>query len=73
MVLVGGVSGDVNALGYFGFAYYVRNRSKLKLVAIDDERDAGPISPSSQTVANGTYQPLSRPLFIYASVPALQR
>src|SRR3546814_10661167 len=60
-VLVQGVSGDKNALGYFGLAYYEENQKKLKLVPIDDGNDAngaGPVSPSMESVSNGTYQPL---------------
>src|SRR5688572_5561447 len=75
-VIVQGVSGDPNALGYFGYAYYEQNKDKLKLVAVDDEdasNGAGPIAPSPETVAGGTYRPLSRPIFIYAKVKALQR
>ena len=67
-VIVQGVSGDEYALGYFGFAYYEENKDKLKLVAVDDGDDAngkGPILPSPETVKNGTYRPLSRPIFIY--------
>ncbi len=69
-VLVQGVSTDKNALGFFGFAYYAENAKKLKLVGIDDGDDsngAGFIQPSPETVANGTYQPLSRPIFIYVN------
>ena len=75
-VVVQGVSGDVNALGYFGYAYYEQNKDKLKLVAIDDgdpANGAGAIAPSPETVANGTYRPLSRPVFIYPKVKALDR
>jgi phosphate transport system substrate-binding protein len=75
-VIVQGVGGDENALGYFGFAYYEQNREKLKLVAIDDGDDkngAGPIAPSPDSVKSGTYRPLSRPIFIYAKVKALER
>ncbi len=75
-VIVQGVSGDENALGYFGFAYYEQNQGKLKLVAIDDGNDAngkGPIAPSPETVKNGTYRPLSRPIFIYPKLKALDR
>ncbi|MEX2273007.1 MAG: PstS family phosphate ABC transporter substrate-binding protein [Vicinamibacterales bacterium] len=75
-VLVQGVAGDENALGYFGYAYYAENKDKLKLVAIDDENadnGAGPVLPSPETVRNGTYRPLSRPLFIYVSTAKLQR
>jgi phosphate transport system substrate-binding protein len=75
-VIVQGVGGDDNALGYFGYAYYEQNRDKLKLVAIDDGDDSngkGPIAPSPETVKNGTYRPLSRPIFIYPKVAALER
>lgn len=70
-VLVRGVGDDENALGYFGYAYFIRNAAKLKLVPIDNGK--GPVAPSKQTVVNGSYQPLSRPLFIYASLAALKR
>jgi len=75
-VIVQGVSSDANALGYFGFAYYEENQGKLKLVAVDDGDDAngaGPILPSPETVGNGTYRPLSRPIFIYPKVKSLDR
>ena len=64
-VLVQGVANDRNALGYFGFAYYIENQKKLKAAAIDGGK--GPVLPSSKTVEDGTYQPLSRPIFIYVS------
>jgi phosphate transport system substrate-binding protein len=69
-VLVKGISTDKLALGFFGFAYYEENKSALKLLAIDDGNQAngeGPIAPSVQTIENGTYQPLARPIFIYVS------
>jgi phosphate transport system substrate-binding protein len=75
-VIVQGVSGDQYALGYFGYSYYEQNKDKLKLVPVDDGdagNGAGPIAPSPETVAGGTYRPLSRPVFIYAKVKALQR
>ncbi|MEO5656117.1 MAG: PstS family phosphate ABC transporter substrate-binding protein [Nitrospiria bacterium] len=75
-VLIQGIATDPLALGFFGLAYYDSNKARLKLVAIDDENPkngAGPILPSEQTVMNGTYQPLARPIFIYASVKALAR
>jgi len=75
-VIVQGVSGDENALGFFGYAYYEENRDKLKLVAVDDEDDSngpGAVLPSPETVKDGTYTPLSRPIFIYAGVKPLQR
>jgi len=75
-VLVQGVATDPAALGFFGFAYYAENKDKLKLIPIDDGDDsngAGAIAPNLETVGNGTYQPLSRPIFIYVSKPATQR
>jgi phosphate transport system substrate-binding protein len=75
-LIVQGVSGDPNALGYFGYAYYEENRDQLKLVPIDDEDDEngkGPIAPSPETVRGGTYRPLSRPLFVYVSEQSLDR
>jgi phosphate transport system substrate-binding protein len=69
-VLVQGVASDDNALGFFGFAYYAENKDKLKIVPIDDgkpENGAGPITPTPATIADGTYQPLSRPIFIYVA------
>ena len=69
-VLVQGIANDEGALGFFGLAYYEQNRDKLKLVPIDDgkaDNGAGAILPSKETVEGGTYQPLSRPIFIYVS------
>lgn len=69
-VLVQGVSTDKGALGFFGFAYYAENSAKLKLVPIDDgkaDNGSGPIAPSIETVADSTYQPLSRPIFVYVA------
>ena len=70
-VLVQGVLSDVNALGFFGFAYYEENKDKLKLVAVDNGN--GPVLPSVETVKNKTYSPLSRPLFIYINNKAAER
>jgi phosphate transport system substrate-binding protein len=67
-VLVQGISRDKNALGYFGFAYYAENPTKLKAVAIDGGK--GPVMPSVKTVEDGSYQPLARPIFIYVSKKA---
>ena len=64
--LVEGISKDPNALGYFGYAYYQENQSKLKLLAVDNGK--GAILPSTQTVERNQYQPLSRPLFIYVNL-----
>ena len=75
-VLVQGIATDPLALGYFGLAYYEENKDKLKLVAIDDENPdngAGCILPSNETVQKGTYQPLSRPLFIYVKKASADR
>jgi phosphate transport system substrate-binding protein len=74
-VLVRGLADDENALGYFGIAY-LRNQPKLRAVPIDDENPAngaGPVEPSPATVGNGTYQPLSRPIFVYVNVKSLAR
>ena len=70
-VLVQGVSGDKYSLGFFGLAYYEYNKDKLSLVPVDN--GDGPITPSSETVNNGTYSPLSRPIFIYISDEATKR
>ena len=75
-VIVQGVSTDELALGFFGYAYYEENRDRLKLIPVDDENDtdsSGPVAPSPVTVRDGTYRPLSRPVFIYVSTAALDR
>jgi len=75
-VLVQGVGSDELALGFIPFAYVEQNQSRLKLVPVDDgkaDNGAGPLSPSAETVRNGTYQPLSRPLFIYVARKAAER
>jgi phosphate transport system substrate-binding protein len=75
-VLVQGVSGDEAALGFMPLAYVEQNKSVLKLVPIDDgknENGEGAITPTTETVRNGTYQPLSRPLFIYVARKAADR
>jgi phosphate transport system substrate-binding protein len=68
-VLVQGVANDRNALGFFGFAYYIENQKKLKAVAIDGGK--GPVAPAAKSVEDGTYQPLSRPIFVYVSKKAM--
>lgn len=70
-VLVQGVASDKNGLGFFGFAYYAENKKKLKVVAIDAGK--GAVVPSAQTVEDGTYQPLSRPVFIYVNIKSAER
>lgn len=69
-VLVQGVSRDLNGLGFFGFAYFEANPSKLKAVAINSGK--GPVLPSRETVIRNQYQPLARPLFIYVNARAAQ-
>lgn len=75
-VLVQGVAGDENALGFFGFAYYYENQDRLKIVPVDDnnpDNGEGPVPPTFTTINQGTYQPLSRPLLIYVRVDAASR
>jgi len=75
-VLVQGIRNDELAFGFLPFAYYHENRDSLKLIPVDDEQDlpvAGPVAPSMDTIRTGDYQPLSRPIFIYVSEPALAR
>ena len=66
-VLVTGVAGDKGSLGYFGFAYYVENKDKLKVVPIK-QGDKKPVAPTMTTINNGSYAPLSRPIFIYVNL-----
>lgn len=72
-VLVMGVAGNKGALGYFGLAYYVENKSRLGIVAIAQQDGQKGVEPNQQTVASGSYQPLSRPIFIYVSKKSLKR
>ncbi len=72
-VLVQGVSGDKGAMGYFGQAYFEANKSKLKLLAIDNG-NGKPVAPTSvEVVRSGAYTPLSRPLFIYINAESIKR
>ena len=61
-----GVAGDANAISYFGYAYFVENQDKLKAVEVDG--GTGCIAPTEATINDGTYAPLSRPLFIYPDI-----
>jgi len=70
-LIVRGVKRNAGAIGYFGYAYYIENKRKLKAVPIDN--GSGPVLPSPETVENGTYAPLSRPIFIYVAASALER
>ena len=69
--LVKNIAANPNAIGYFGYAYYLANKDKLKLVAIDS--GYGCVQPSAQTVGDSSYQPLSRPVFIYVKKSAAMR
>ena len=70
-VLVQGISGDENALGFFGYAYYIENQDNLKIVPIDEGN--GPVAPTAQSINDGTYSPLSRPIFVYLNTDSLVR
>jgi phosphate transport system substrate-binding protein len=72
-VLVTGVSRDVNGIGYFGYAYYEANRGKLAAVSIVASDGKPAVAPSEQSVENGTYQPLSRPIFIYVNAKSASK
>ncbi len=69
--LVEGVAGDANALGYFGLAYYEQNADRLKLVAVDS--GTGCVEPTTDTVRDLSYAPLSRPLYLYVNAESIQR
>lgn len=72
-ILVQGVAEEKYALGYFGFGYYAENADRLKALAIQAKDDSECVAPSPETVDNGTYVPLARPLFIYVNKKALAR
>ncbi|HEY6642136.1 PstS family phosphate ABC transporter substrate-binding protein [Povalibacter sp.] len=71
-VLVQGVENNKNALGYFGYAYYIGHKDRMRLLPIE-RPDGTAVLPSLETVLDGSYQPLSRPLFIYVKESSLQR
>jgi phosphate transport system substrate-binding protein len=71
-VLVQGVSRDTNALGYFGYAYYIENQDKLKSVPIVNEKGQA-VQPSLEAVLKGSYSPLARPIFIYVNAKSFQK
>jgi len=70
-VLVNGVAGDRDAIGYFGFAYYVENKDKLVAVAVDNGK--GAVLPTDATILDGSYEPFSRPVFIYVNRKSADR
>ena len=72
-VLVQGISRDVNAIGYFGYAYYAENTSKLKALPVVEKDGKAAVMPSEKTVIDGSYQPLSRPIFIYVNAKSLEK
>ncbi len=73
-VLATGVAGELHSLGFFGFAYYVENRDKLRAVAIAPGHEgSAAVEPTESTIEAGQYVPLSRPLFIYVNTKSLQR
>lgn len=69
--LVRGVANEKGGLGYFGYAYYAENKDKLKLIGVDS--GDGPVEPSLETVMDGSYTPLARPLFIYVNNKSMER
>jgi phosphate transport system substrate-binding protein len=71
--LVNGVANDADGLGYFGYAYYAANKEKLHPVAVQNGPDAQPVLPSPETIADKSYKPLSRPLFIFVKNSASRR
>ncbi|MDR1996678.1 PstS family phosphate ABC transporter substrate-binding protein [Azonexus sp.] len=72
-VLVQGVARDVNAIGYFGYAYYAENMSRLKGLPIVNPKTGKAVEPSGANVENASYQPLSRPIFIYVKQKSLEK
>jgi phosphate transport system substrate-binding protein len=73
-VLVQGIEGNPSAMGYFGYAYFEPNKDKLKALAVEWEKTKlGPVKPDISTVLDGTYAPLSRPLFIYVNKKSAEK
>ncbi|HEY9222223.1 MAG TPA: PstS family phosphate ABC transporter substrate-binding protein [Lutibacter sp.] len=70
-VLVQGIEGDKYALGFFGLAYYEESKDKLSLIGVHNGKEV--VKPSLETVSNGTYSPLSRPLFIYVNSSSIKQ
>jgi phosphate transport system substrate-binding protein len=69
-VLVAGVKGEVGALGYFGYAYYAENKDSLRAIKVDAGK--GAVEPSFESILDGTYTPLSRPLLIYVNKKSME-
>ena len=72
-VLVQGVAQDTNALAFFGYAYYAENTQRLRAVPVSEKAGKAAVLPSETTVLNGSYQPLSRPIFIYVNAKSLDK
>lgn len=70
-ILVTGISSDKNAIGFFGYAYYIENQDKLKVLAIEN-KDGEMVKPTQETIQSKKYNPLSRPLFTYVKVSSLK-
>ncbi|MBM7569655.1 PstS family phosphate ABC transporter substrate-binding protein [Aquibacillus albus] len=70
-LLVQGIQNDPYAIGYFGYAYYAENQDTLKVLGIDEGN--GAIKPSGETIQDGSYSPLSRPIFTYVNVASLEK
>ena len=70
-VLVQGIAGDKYSLGYFGYSYYMENTDKLKIVKIDN--GSGPVEPTFDTIMDGSYAPLSRPIFMYVATKSREQ
>ncbi len=72
-VLVRGVEGDKNAIGFFGFAYFVENKEKLTAVPVVNPKGGGAVTPTHESIEKGTYAPFSRPLFFYVNKDSLAK
>ena len=72
-VLVRGVEGDRNAIGFFGFAYFTENQGKLRAVPVVNPKSGKAVTPANETIEDGSYAPFGRPLFVYVSKPALAK
>lgn len=72
-VLVQGVAGNKNSLGFFGFAYYIENQNKLKVVPIKETKKSKAIAPSVASISDGSYKPLSRKIYIYVNKKSLMK
>ena len=72
-VLVRGVEGDKNSIGFFGYAYYMENKAKLTAVAVVNPATSSALLPTHETIESGTYAPFSRPLFIYVNKESMAK